>query len=95
MKKERHISVRIARTALIGTYLLEGRDHNIRTIVDSQHNVSNTRSSQALNLMQDHRTISELHQGLGKRQSLIVPASLAKYHGMPSIPGEGGQYQRP
>ena len=71
------------------TYLLEGRDHNIRTVVDSQHNVSNTRSSQALNLMQDHRTISEFHQGLGKRQSLIVSASLAKYHAMPSIAGGG------
>lgn len=91
MKKERHINVSIARVAIIGTYLLEGRDHNIRTVVDSQHNVSNTRSSQALYLMQDHRAISEFHQGLGKCQSLIVPASLAKYQARRAIDrGEGG-----
>lgn len=52
-------------------YLLEGRDHHIRTVVDSQYDIGHTCSSQALNLVQDHRPVSEFHQGLRESQGLI------------------------
>lgn len=53
-------------------YLLEGRDHDIRTVVDGQDNICDTGSSQALDLVQDHRAVSKLHQGFGKGQGLAV-----------------------
>ena len=50
--------------------LLEGCDHHIRAVVDGKNDISNTRSSQALDLVQDHGPVSELHQRLGKSEGL-------------------------
>ena len=48
------IIVSTGRKARTGTHLLEGRHHHIRTIVDGQHDIRNARSSQALDLVQNH-----------------------------------------
>lgn len=51
-------------------YLLEGRNHDIWPIVDSQDDIRHTSSGQALDLMEDHRTVGKLDQWLGESESL-------------------------
>lgn len=59
--------------------LLESRDHHIRAVVDGKNDISNTRSGQALDLVQDHGPVSELHQGLGEGEGLEqLSISIAK-----------------
>lgn len=50
--------------------LLQGGDHHIGAVVDSQDNISNTSSSQALDLVQDHGAVAELHQRLRESEGL-------------------------
>jgi hypothetical protein len=57
-------------------YLLEGRDHDIGAVVDGQNNIGDTSSSQAFNLVKDHRAVSKFHQGFGKGQSLVIERPL-------------------
>lgn len=54
----------------MGTYLLEGRNHDIWTVVDREDDISDTSSSQALDLVEDHRTVGKLDQWLGESESL-------------------------
>lgn len=51
-------------------YLLQGRHHNIGAVVDGQDDICDTRSSQALNLVQDHGPVGEFDQRLRESQGL-------------------------
>lgn len=51
-------------------YLLQCCRHDIGAVIDSQNNVCNTSSCQALHLMENHGPIGEFDQWLGERESL-------------------------
>jgi len=58
-------------------YLFQCRNHNIRPVVDRKHDIRNPCSSQALDLMQDHRPVRKLDQWFRKSEGLhIVVLSL-------------------
>jgi hypothetical protein len=72
------ISRRTLKSQIGGVYLLQRRSHNLGAVVDSQHNVGDTCSSESLDLVQDHRLVCEFDEGLGKREGLVcVRAILA------------------
>jgi hypothetical protein len=50
--------------------LLQGGDHHIGAVVDSQDNIGDTSSSQALDLVQDHGAVTKLHQRLREGEGL-------------------------
>jgi len=52
------------------TYLLQYVDHDLRSVVDGEHNVLDTGSGQRLDLMQDHRAVAELDQWFGQGEGL-------------------------
>lgn len=58
-----------------GSYLLEGRNHDIWAVVDREDDISDTSSSQALDLVEDHRTVGKLDQWLGESESLSFQVS--------------------
>ena len=58
--------------------LLEGGDHNIGTVVHSQDNICDTSCGQALNLVQDHRPVTELDEGLGQGKGLGTNIGVSK-----------------
>jgi hypothetical protein len=51
-------------------YLLEHRDHDIWAVVDCENNVGDASSGQAFHLVENHGTIGELNQWLGKCEGL-------------------------
>lgn len=46
-------------------YLLQGRSHNLWSVVDSEHNICDTGSSKGLNLVQYHGLVAEFNERLG------------------------------
>lgn len=53
------------------TDLLKRRNHNVRPIVDGQHDIGDTGSGQSFHLMQDHWTVRKFDQWFRKRESLM------------------------
>lgn len=51
-------------------YLLQGRSHNLWSVVDSKHNVCDTSSSESLNLVQYHGLVAEFNERLGQSEGL-------------------------
>ena len=70
---------------------LERRDHDIGAVVDSKNNIGDTRSSQALDLVQDHGPVAELHQGLGESESLYQSISIIDQIKTHHYPGRRGR----
>jgi hypothetical protein len=50
--------------------LLQGLCHDLRSVVDGEDNVCDTCSSQRLDLVQNHRLVAELNEGLRKGEGL-------------------------
>lgn len=63
------------------TNLLQAVLHNLRSVVDGQHNILDTNSGQGLNLVHNHGLVGELDQGLGQSQGLRGEALLVKSKG--------------
>lgn len=53
-------------------YLFQRRNHDVRSVVDRKHNIRNSGSSQALDLMQDHRPVRKLDQWFRKSEGLYI-----------------------
>lgn len=51
-------------------YFLQGRNHHIRTVVDSKDDVGDARGSQTFHLVQDHGPVPKFDQWFGKGQGL-------------------------
>lgn len=54
--------------------------HNLGTVVDGQHHISDTSLGKSLNLVLDHGFVGELDEGLGKSEGLCHGASLVSFH---------------
>lgn len=55
---------------LCGTDLFQVRLHDLGSVVDSQHDVSDTSLGKGLDLVLDHRLVGKLDKGFGKSQGL-------------------------
>ena len=49
----------------VEAHLFQRRDHDVGPVVDSEHNVGHTSGCEALDLVQDHRAVGKLDEGLG------------------------------
>lgn len=52
------------------TDLLQGLGHDLRAVVDSEDDISNTSRSKSLDLMLDHGLVGELNKRLGVCEGL-------------------------
>ena len=48
--------------------------HDLGSVVDGENNVGDACGGECLDLMQDHRAVSKLDQGLGEREGLEGPS---------------------
>ena len=56
----------------VHAHLLQCLCHNLRSVVDSEHNVGHTSSGKSLNLMENHGLVSELDQRLRESKGLVI-----------------------
>lgn len=52
------------------TDCLQGLGHDLRAVVDSEHDIGNTSSGKSLDLVLDHGLVGELNKRLGVCESL-------------------------
>lgn len=51
-------------------YLLQGRSHNLWSVVDSKYNICHTSGSESLNLVQDHGLVAKFNERLWQSEGL-------------------------